>query len=77
VNRYEILIGKAPPFEPPEPSEPPEPPKVREILVGKRRVGKTSELINCIRKTVDKGREPRNHIYLYDKHTPYPRNSWA
>ena len=23
VNRYEILIGKAPPFEPPEPSEPP------------------------------------------------------
>ncbi len=83
MNRYEILIGKAPP---PEPPEPPEPDKVREILLGKRRAGKTYELINCIRKTVKKGITPLvclshkpdyffqmagaliNHIYLTDPH---------
>jgi hypothetical protein len=52
MNRYEILIGKEPP------PEPPEPPKVREILLGKRRSGKTFELIDYIRKTVVKGITP-------------------
>lgn len=53
MNRYEILIGKELPPEPPKP-----PPKVREILLGKRRSGKTFELLNCIRKTVEKGITP-------------------
>ncbi len=53
MNRYEILIGK---ILPPEPPKPPTP--VREILIGKRRSGKTLELINCIRKTVKKGITP-------------------
>jgi len=54
VNRYEILIGKEPPPGPPDPSEQ----GIREVLIGKRRAGKTRELIECIRKTVEKGITP-------------------
>lgn len=50
MNRYEILIGK--PLPPPEPEPPPSP--VREIIIGSRGKGKTFELVNCIRKRVDK-----------------------
>ena len=56
MNRYEILIGKE--LLPEPPKLPPKPLKVREILHGKRRSGKTFELINCIRKTVVKGITP-------------------
>lgn len=55
MNRYEILIGKK---LPPEPPKPPEPPRIREILIGKRRSGETFELVNYIRKAVDKGITP-------------------
>jgi hypothetical protein len=55
VNRYEILIGKEPP---PEPPKLPEPRKVRELLIGKRRCGKTTELVNCIRKKIEEGIDP-------------------
>ena len=51
MNRYEILIGKEPPpdLEP----DPPEPPKqVREILIGKRGVGKTATLIESVYRVV-------------------------
>ncbi len=57
MNRYEIIIGKTPP------PEPPEPPKVREILVGKRSVGKTAELIHSIRVAVERGSEPIVCVY--------------
>lgn len=53
MNRYEILIGKELPPVPPGPDLPEN--SVRKILLGKRRAGKTEELINCIRKTVEKG----------------------
>lgn len=47
MNRYEILIGKEPPPDP-------ESTKVREILIGERRAGKTTELVNCIRRSIVK-----------------------
>jgi len=42
MNRYEILLGKTPP------PEPPYTPPIREILIGGRKAGKTTELVHCI-----------------------------
>jgi len=50
MSRYEILIGKKPP-----PLPPPPPPKVREIVAGERRAGKSRDLVNCIERSLNKG----------------------